>query len=105
MTAVSFGRFVLDRETRELRDTGRTVALSPKVYKLLEVLVTNRPKAVAKLRASTAALAGNLCRREEPGQSHCRNSRCARRRRDASDVGMPDRPSVWVRLPRPDVSA
>lgn len=48
MTAVSFGRFVLDRGTRELRDAGRTVALSPKAYHLLDVLVTNRPKALAK---------------------------------------------------------
>ena len=48
MTAVSFGRFVLDRDTRELRDAGGTVALSPKAYQLLDVLVTNRPKALAK---------------------------------------------------------
>ena len=48
MTGVSFGRFVLDRDTRELRDAGRTVALSPKAYQLLDVLVSNRPKALAK---------------------------------------------------------
>ena len=48
MTPVAFGRFVLDLDTRELRDEGRTVALSPKAYQLLEVLVTNRPKALAK---------------------------------------------------------
>jgi DNA-binding winged helix-turn-helix (wHTH) protein len=48
VTAVSFGRFVLDLETRELREEGETVALSPKAYQLLEVLVANRPKALAK---------------------------------------------------------
>jgi DNA-binding winged helix-turn-helix (wHTH) protein len=48
MTAVSFGRFVLDRDTRELRDAGRRVPLSPKAYQLLDVLVTSRPKALAK---------------------------------------------------------
>jgi DNA-binding winged helix-turn-helix (wHTH) protein len=48
VTAVSFGRFVLDRNTRELREAGKTVALSPKAYQLLDVLVTNRPKALAK---------------------------------------------------------
>ena len=48
MTAVSFGRFVLDRDTHELRDAGRTVSLSPKAYQLLDVLVTNRPKALKK---------------------------------------------------------
>ena len=49
MTAFSFGgRFVLDLDTRELRDEGKTAALSPKAYHLLEVLVTNRPKALSK---------------------------------------------------------
>jgi DNA-binding winged helix-turn-helix (wHTH) protein len=48
VTAVSFGSFVLDLGTRELRDDGKAVALSPKAYQLLEVLVTNRPKALSK---------------------------------------------------------
>jgi DNA-binding winged helix-turn-helix (wHTH) protein len=46
---VSFGRFVLDFDTRELRRGDRPVALSPKAYELLETLVTNRPKALSKL--------------------------------------------------------
>ena len=48
MTAVSFGSFVLDLETRELRNSGTAVPLSPKAYQLLEVLVVNRPKALSK---------------------------------------------------------
>jgi len=49
VTAISFGgRFVLDLDTRELRDEGKTTSLSPKAYHLLEVLVTNRPKALSK---------------------------------------------------------
>lgn len=48
MTAVSFGSFVLDLETRELRNGGTAVPLSPKAYQLLEVLVVNRPKALSK---------------------------------------------------------
>ena len=48
MTAVSFGSFVLDLETRELRNEGMAVPLSPKAYQLLEVLVVNRPKALSK---------------------------------------------------------
>ena len=48
MTAVSFGSFVLDLETRELRNGGTVVPLSPKAYQLLEVLVVNRPKALSK---------------------------------------------------------
>jgi len=48
VTAVSFGSFVLDLETRELRNAGTVVPLSPKAYQLLEVLVVNRPKALSK---------------------------------------------------------
>jgi DNA-binding winged-HTH domains len=48
VTAVSFGSFVLDLETRELRNGGTVVPLSPKAYQLLEVLVVNRPKALSK---------------------------------------------------------
>jgi DNA-binding winged helix-turn-helix (wHTH) protein len=48
VTAVSFGSFVLDLETRELRNGATVVPLSPKAYQLLEVLVVNRPKALSK---------------------------------------------------------
>jgi DNA-binding winged helix-turn-helix (wHTH) protein len=46
---VSFGGFVLDLGTRELRRGETPVALSPKAYELLETLVMNRPKAMSKL--------------------------------------------------------
>jgi len=48
VSAVSFGDFVLDPDTRELRRGGNSVALSPKAYHLLELLVVNRPKALSK---------------------------------------------------------
>jgi DNA-binding winged helix-turn-helix (wHTH) protein len=48
VTAVSFGSFVLDLDTRELRRGSEVIALSPKAYQLLEVLVANRPKALSK---------------------------------------------------------
>ena len=48
MTAVSFGSFVLDLDTRELRRGSESVPLSPKAYQLLEVLVVNGPKALSK---------------------------------------------------------
>ena len=48
MSAVSFGNFVLDLDTRELRRGHDAVALSPKAYQLLEVLIVNRPKALGK---------------------------------------------------------
>jgi DNA-binding winged helix-turn-helix (wHTH) protein len=48
VTAVPFGPFVLDLETRELRRGSEFVSLSPKAYQLLEVLVVNRPKALSK---------------------------------------------------------
>jgi DNA-binding winged helix-turn-helix (wHTH) protein len=46
---VSFGRFVLDFDTRELRRGDTPVALPPKAYELLETLVMSRPKAMSKL--------------------------------------------------------
>jgi len=48
VTAVSFGNFVLDPETRELRRGGHAIPISPKAYQLLELLVVNRPKALSK---------------------------------------------------------
>lgn len=48
MTTVSFGSFVLDLDTRELRRGGEPVLLTPKAYQLLEVLVVNRPRALSK---------------------------------------------------------
>ena len=45
---VRFGAFVLDPETRELLRGGRRVALSPKAFDLLCILVAERPKAISK---------------------------------------------------------
>jgi DNA-binding winged helix-turn-helix (wHTH) protein len=45
---IRFGNCVLDRGTRELRKRGRVVDLSPKAYRLLEVLLERRPEAVGK---------------------------------------------------------
>jgi len=49
VSRVSFGDFVLDLDSRELRRGGRAVALAPKAYRLLEILVRNRPKALSKI--------------------------------------------------------
>jgi TolB-like protein/DNA-binding winged helix-turn-helix (wHTH) protein/Tfp pilus assembly protein PilF len=45
---VSFGEFVLDLDSRELRRGAGPVRLSPKALQLLEILVINRPKALSK---------------------------------------------------------
>jgi len=45
---VTFGEFVLDADTRELRRGSKSIPLSPKAYELLETLVANRPKALSK---------------------------------------------------------
>ena len=45
---VSFGEFVLDLDSRELRRGVEPVRMSPKAFQLLEILVTNRPKALSK---------------------------------------------------------
>ena len=48
-SAVRFGEFVLDRQARELRHGRETIALSPKAYQLLEILIGARPKALSKI--------------------------------------------------------
>ncbi len=45
---VSFGEFVLDLDSRELRRGAEPVRMSPKAFQLLEILVVNRPKALSK---------------------------------------------------------
>jgi DNA-binding response OmpR family regulator len=45
---VAFGEFVFDSDTRELLRGGTRVTLSPKAFQLLEVLIENRPRALAK---------------------------------------------------------
>jgi DNA-binding winged helix-turn-helix (wHTH) protein len=45
---VGFGLFVLDTETRELLRQGQPVHLTPKAFNLLQILLAERPKAVAK---------------------------------------------------------
>ena len=49
MSRVSFGDFVLDLDSRELLRGRHAVPLAPKAYQLLEILVTNRPKALSKI--------------------------------------------------------
>ena len=46
---VCFGDFVLDLDSRALLRGGHAVSLAPKAYQLLEILVTNRPKALSKM--------------------------------------------------------
>jgi len=45
---VRFGPFTLDRDTRQLTDEQRVIALSPKAFELLLVLVDEHPRAVSK---------------------------------------------------------
>ena len=45
---VPFGDFVLDLDSRELRRAEEPLKLSPKALQLLEILATNRPKALSK---------------------------------------------------------
>ena len=49
MSRVSFGDFVLDLDSRKLLRGRDAVPLAPKAYRLLEILVTNRPKALSKI--------------------------------------------------------
>ena len=45
---IRFGDCLLDGETRELSRGGKPVHVEPKAYKLLEILLTSRPKALSK---------------------------------------------------------
>jgi DNA-binding winged helix-turn-helix (wHTH) protein len=45
---VAFADFVLDLESRELRRAGEPLHLSPKAFRLLEILVVDRPRAFSK---------------------------------------------------------
>lgn len=45
---VSFADFMLDRDAHELRQRDTVVALSPKAFQLLAILVEHRPKALSK---------------------------------------------------------
>jgi DNA-binding winged helix-turn-helix (wHTH) protein len=45
---IRFGTLVLDPETRELLRAGTPVALSPKAFELLTILVEARPNAISK---------------------------------------------------------
>ena len=75
MTTVSFGAFVLDLDTRELRRGSEFVPLTPKAYQLLEVLVANGPKALSKsalqerLWPDTFVLEKNLALRPPEGDA------------------------------------
>ncbi len=49
-----FGDCALDLDTRELHRKGRAVAISPKAFTLLELLVLRRPKALSKAEIHSA---------------------------------------------------
>jgi DNA-binding winged helix-turn-helix (wHTH) protein len=49
VSRVSFGDLVLDLDSRELLRGRHAISLAPKAYQLLEILVTNRPKALSKM--------------------------------------------------------
>jgi DNA-binding winged helix-turn-helix (wHTH) protein len=45
---LTFGRCLFDSGTREVSRDGRPVAISPKAFQLLEILIERRPNAVSK---------------------------------------------------------
>ena len=63
-----FGQFVLDQGTRELLHRGKVTEVSPKAFRLLEILLERRPEAVSKedlqnlLWPSVFVAEGNLSR-------------------------------------------
>jgi DNA-binding winged helix-turn-helix (wHTH) protein len=55
---ITFGEFVLDDRTRELRRNDQVVHLSPKAFHLLELLLRRRPEAVPKADLMAEVWAG-----------------------------------------------
>ena len=51
---VTFERFEFDLERRALLEDGKPVRLSPKAFRLLEVLLANRPRALSKQELTDA---------------------------------------------------
>jgi len=49
-----FGEFVLDAGTRQLLRAGREVALAPKAFELLDLLLRSRPRVVSRTRIVAA---------------------------------------------------
>ena len=45
---IAFDRFVFDSDRRELHDGKRTVHLGPQAFRLLEILIANRPRPIRK---------------------------------------------------------
>jgi DNA-binding winged helix-turn-helix (wHTH) protein len=50
----AFGRFVLDTDTRQLLAEGKEVALGPKPFELLELLLHSRPHVLSRTRLKAA---------------------------------------------------
>jgi DNA-binding winged helix-turn-helix (wHTH) protein len=56
--SLSFGDFELDQERRQLLRSGRPVALEPKAYELLSLLVERRPRVLSHKRTDLWLLQG-----------------------------------------------
>ena len=63
---VQFGDFVLDFDSRELRRAEEPLKLSPKALQLLEILATNRPKALSKAEFQDRLWPGTTSPRTPP---------------------------------------
>jgi len=57
---VRFGDCTLDTDTREISHRGRTVHVEPKAYRLLELLLEARPKALSKAELQDALWPGTF---------------------------------------------
>ena len=71
MSIERFGDFELDRGTGELRLSGRTLALQPRVFSLLAFLIENHKRVVDK--DETSEQTANNCVRAEPFRTRERN--------------------------------
>ena len=96
-----FGEYRVDVDQRVVLRAGEAIALSPKGFELLVLLVRRPGHAFSRQELMTCALAGHVRRRSEPVVPGVHVAQGAGRRRGALDR---DRAQAWLSLRgrRPD---
>ena len=95
---LSFGDHVFDSDTREVLRAGQRVAISPKAFVLLELLIERRPKAVSKSDIHARLWPDDPRFRGEPRQPR-RRAALGARGRGAPAPRDSDRRAVRLRVP------
>jgi hypothetical protein len=76
---IGFDNFVFDSGKRELTQNGDVISISPKAFRLLELLLVATPEAISR-ELVCGTVGQSLRRRGEPAESDLRNPQRASRR-------------------------